>query len=115
NHRGSVRAYDVASGDRLFVAEAATDAEISCVCYSPDGKKLAAGSLDGSLFVCDAGSGRLLGRLKGYKWAIRSLRFAASGRYLLGLSTSNSALDAMLQKDVKFPTAELILHELASG
>ncbi len=45
------------------------------VAYSPDGKRVASGSMDGSVCVWDASSSRLLHTLPGHFKAVRALTF----------------------------------------
>eukprot|EP00198_Chlamydomonas_reinhardtii_P010161 XP_001699498.1 predicted protein [Chlamydomonas reinhardtii] len=51
--------------------------------YSPDGTKLAAGCMDGSVAVWDLASQKLLGRCGGHHKPVRSLTFTADSRMLL--------------------------------
>ncbi|KAG2446943.1 hypothetical protein HYH02_008098 [Chlamydomonas schloesseri] len=51
--------------------------------YSPDGTKLAAGCMDGSVAVWDLSSQKLLGRCGGHHKPVRSLAFTADSRMLL--------------------------------
>jgi len=50
------------------------------VAYSPDGKRLACGSMDGSVAIFDVVSGKLLHTLDGHFKPVRSLTFTPGGR-----------------------------------
>ncbi len=45
------------------------------VAYSPDGKKLACGAMDGTVAVFDTATSSLLGTLEGHYKPVRSLTF----------------------------------------
>lgn len=49
------------------------------VAYSPDGKRLACGSMDGTVAVFDVASGKLLHTLDGHFKPVRSLTFTPGG------------------------------------
>jgi WD40 repeat protein len=102
----AVRVWDVASGERLSAPRMEGD-DVSRVCFSPDGKRVCAGAYDGALRVWDAETGRLLARLGGHKGWLLSVRFTASGRYLLALSWAYAG-------DPPY-RGVVILHEVASG
>jgi WD repeat-containing protein 61 len=53
------------------------------VAYSPDGSRLACGSMDGTVAVFDLGSSKLLHTLEGHYKPVRSLTFTPDGKQLL--------------------------------
>ncbi|KXZ50523.1 hypothetical protein GPECTOR_16g698 [Gonium pectorale] len=55
---------------------------LSCA-YSPDGTRLAAGCMDGSVAVWDLGTSKLLGRCEGHHKPVRSVAFTADSRMLV--------------------------------
>ncbi|KAL8279445.1 hypothetical protein RQP46_008257 [Phenoliferia psychrophenolica] len=59
------------------------DAGVTSVVMSPDGKYLAAGSLDTVVRIWDAASGKLLDKLKGHKDSVYSVAFSPDGHYLV--------------------------------
>ncbi|KAK2076128.1 hypothetical protein QBZ16_001060 [Prototheca wickerhamii] len=61
-------------GNSLFV--------LSVAC-SPDGRRIAAGTMDGTIALFDAASGKLAGTLPGHHKAVRSLAFTPDSRHLL--------------------------------
>lgn len=48
---------------------------VLCVAYSPDGKRLACGTMDGSVFIFDVAANKLLGNVEGHYKPVRSLTF----------------------------------------
>jgi WD40 repeat protein len=53
--------------------------DMTCVAFSPDGASLAAGNLDGTIFVWEAGSGKLLKQIKGPE-GVWSIVFSPDGQ-----------------------------------
>jgi WD40 repeat protein/serine/threonine protein kinase len=56
------------------------------VAFSPDGTRLASGSLDGTVKVWDATSGKLIRTLRGHEGGIRSVAFSPDGTRLASAS-----------------------------
>jgi WD40 repeat protein/serine/threonine protein kinase len=54
----------------------------SCVAFSPDGTRIAAGSKDGTVRVCDAASGREVQTLRGNEGGVNAVTFSPDGRIL---------------------------------
>ena len=52
------------------------------VAYSPDGRRIACGAMDGTVALFDAGTGKLLHTLQGHAMPVRSLCFDVSGKTL---------------------------------
>lgn len=66
------------------------DKFVLSVAYSPDGKRLAAGAMDGTVAVFDVESARMLHVLEGHKMPVRSLAFSPDSKTLLtGCDDSN--------------------------
>lgn len=59
------------------------DAGVTSVVMSPDGKYLAAGSLDTVVRIWDATTGQLLDKLKGHKDSVYSVAFSPDGKFLV--------------------------------
>ena len=55
---------------------------VSCVIDSPDGRRLASGSKDGTIRIWDATSGQVLLTLNGHKDGVKSVAFSADGKQL---------------------------------
>jgi WD40 repeat protein len=56
---GFVEVWDILSGKPVFVKESHS-AEVTCIAYGPDGKRLASGSEDGTVVIRDASTGKAL-------------------------------------------------------
>ena len=59
------------------------DAGVTSVCISPDGRLVAAGSLDTIVRIWDVASGLLVERLKGHKDSVYSVAFTPDGKGLV--------------------------------
>jgi WD40 repeat protein len=55
---------------------------VQSVAYSPDGRRVACGAMDGTVAVFDSGSGKLLHTLEGHAMPVRSLTFGVDGKTL---------------------------------
>ena len=73
--------WDVASGQLVRTLEGHTD-RVASVAFSPDGRLLASGSVDGTVWLWDAPTGALLRTLEGHTWVVTSVAFAPDGRLL---------------------------------
>ncbi|BGP16182.1 hypothetical protein JCM10213_001398 [Rhodosporidiobolus nylandii] len=88
----TARMWDLESGTSVFtlaidditIAEnGPVDAGVTSVVFSPDGKFLAAGSLDTVVRIWDAETGQLLDKLKGHKDSVYSVGFSPDGKFLV--------------------------------
>lgn len=59
------------------------DAGVTSVCISPDGRLVAAGSLDTVVRIWDVQSGQLIERLRGHRDSVYSVAFTPDGRGLV--------------------------------
>jgi len=97
---GTVRLWDVQSraarGGPIYTAPTDPDSGapfwLTGLSYSPDGSRLAAGSVSGSVYVLDASSGRLQRELTGHEgWVtIRGVSFSPDGRTIASASLDGS-------------------------
>ncbi len=82
---GSLEIWDALSGERLsqlLLQAGASSLLVWQVAYSPDSALLAAAGGDGSLYLVEAQTSRLLVRLKGGSSAMTSIAFSPDGRLL---------------------------------
>uniref|UniRef100_A0A7S0RVB2 Anaphase-promoting complex subunit 4 WD40 domain-containing protein n=1 Tax=Pyramimonas obovata TaxID=1411642 RepID=A0A7S0RVB2_9CHLO len=56
------------------------DKFVLSVAYSPDGQRIAAGAMDGSVAIFDVNQGRLMHMLEGHKMPVRSLAFSPDSK-----------------------------------
>ena len=93
--------------DDITIAEnGPVDAGVTSVVFSPDGKFLAAGSLDTVVRIWDAETGQLLDKLKGHMDSVYSVAFSPDGRYLVSGS---------LDKTLKMFDIQSLRNALAAG
>jgi WD40 repeat protein/predicted Ser/Thr protein kinase len=64
----------------------------SAICFSPDGKVIAAASTDGSVRLFDARTGTSQGALRGVLLGLHSVGFSVDGRRIIGGSNGKEAI-----------------------
>lgn len=84
---GSVRIYDVASGNLIRTISGNNGAVFS-LDYNNDGTLLAAGSQDNNVRIWNANDGSLVATLTGHTSDIASVKFSADGSHLVTASTN---------------------------
>jgi len=111
---GTVRVWDVASGDQLHKLEgpvtaryvpsgiSSTDqfnkvggrhrAEVWSVAFSPDGKHLVCGGQDKLIRVWDVSTGKELGQFRGHDGTVVGLAFSPDGKFLASTSIDMTGL-----------------------
>src|SRR5262249_18988218 len=60
--------------------------DVRCAAITPDGKLVATGSIDRTVVLWDAATGKVRATLKGHAGALVSLTFSADGRLLLAFT-----------------------------
>ena len=78
---GTVRLWDVATGDELRWFTGHTD-DVHSVAFSPDGTRLASGSNDGTVRLWDVATGNELRRFTGHTDWVNSVAFSPDGTRL---------------------------------
>ena len=82
------------------------DAGVTSVCISPDGRLVAAGSLDTVVRIWDVQTGQLVERLKGHRDSVYSVAFTPDGKGLVSGS---------LDKTLKYWDVRPILRAREGG
>jgi WD40 repeat protein len=77
-----VKVWDARTGKEVLVLKGHSRELITGVCYSPDGRRLATASKDGTVKVWDAGTGKEVRALKGHTGPVYSVCFSPDGRRL---------------------------------
>jgi WD40 repeat protein len=102
----AVRVWDAATGKRLRVLGGEVQGWVSCLAFSPDGRRLALGvgranAVDPLLRVWEADTGREVFTLEGHKGNVSAVAFSADGRWLASGSFDGTAKlwDAMTGQD----------------
>jgi WD40 repeat protein len=84
--------WDAATGKPIKELRPQNDWDLRCVGFSPDGKAVAAGSVDGVVRLWDVATGRNLLQLTGHRGAVFALAFSADGRRLASASWDGTVL-----------------------
>ncbi|GIV87757.1 MAG: serine/threonine protein kinase [Chloroflexus sp.] len=97
---GTVRLWDVASGQQIdtfrFTAPVDTQSNapfwMTGIAFSPDGRQIAAGSINGNVYLLDAETGNVQRELRGHDgWVvIRGVAYSPDGRLLASASLDGS-------------------------
>jgi WD40 repeat protein len=82
NCRGQIRFYDPRTGKRMFSVGKENDPSVLCGKFSPNGRALAVGTLDGKVKCVDLASRSVTATLVGHVDAVSSLAFSPDGRTL---------------------------------
>jgi hypothetical protein len=82
--------WDAASGKELLALNGHSG-RVCAVAFSPDGQRIAIGSLIGTAKVCDAATGRELLALNGHSGAIDSVAFSQDGQRIVTGSADHTA------------------------
>jgi WD40 repeat protein len=83
---GTVHVWDPSTGQKMAVLRQATESYLSSVCWSPDGKQLAAGGGNRVVQVWDAQTGRAHAVLRGNLGEIHALAWSPDGASLAATS-----------------------------
>jgi WD40 repeat protein len=84
-----LRLWDVASGKAQSPLDL-TGVAITASAVSPKGSMVAAGSKDGTIYLVDGSSLKLIARLKGHAAAVDELLFTPDGRFLVSAASDKS-------------------------
>jgi WD40 repeat protein/serine/threonine protein kinase len=82
---GNVKVWDTTTGERAFTLTG-HQMPVTCVTYSPDGKRLATSSLDQTVRVWDAAGGQKLRCLRGDTGAVLGVAYSPDGGRLASVS-----------------------------
>ncbi len=85
NVPGEVKVWDAHKGIEILTLKGHTD-RVTCVCFSPDGKRLASASADKTVKVWDAEKGKELLTLEGQTGLLRSVCFSPDGKRIASAS-----------------------------
>jgi WD40 repeat protein/serine/threonine protein kinase/tetratricopeptide (TPR) repeat protein len=78
---GQVMVWDAVTGGELFSLPSRTG-DVLCLCFSPDGRRLAGGFTDRTIRVWDARTGQELFTCQGHNDSVLDLCFSPDGRHL---------------------------------
>ena len=83
--------YDAETGEALdgFIRHTSY---VSSAAFSPDGKTLASGSFDGTVYLWDAQTGKNIKTLTGHTWQVESVAFSPDGETLASGSFDGTVL-----------------------
>ncbi len=79
NRAGALVVWDLESRQQAYIVEAG----ITAATFDPHGRYLAAATLDGSIFLCHADTGRQVEQLPGHAQRVHDLSFDPAGRFLV--------------------------------
>jgi WD40 repeat protein len=80
--QGQARLYDVATATLLRTVRAADETAVACGSFSPDGKTIALGTINGNVKCYDHVTGRLTTTLVGHLDRVSSICYSPDGRNL---------------------------------
>ena len=88
---GCIKIWDAKSGQCVGTLGGHSECVYS-VCWSPDGKWLASGSVDKNVKIWDAKSGQCVGTLEGHSEWVYSVCWSPDGKYLASGSADNTVI-----------------------
>jgi WD40 repeat protein len=115
---GQVQAHLVDLDAGVGVVLAGHRDDIAALAFSPDGQRLASGSVDGTLRLWEVPGGRAIGELPGHQESAEAVAFSADGRTLVSASVGVDLAFwhvATLRELARIPHAEVGMHLRFTG
>lgn len=87
-----VHRWDLSTGEQLSPLDSSPQKSIGCMVFSPDGRSLATGGQDGTIWLWELHTGRRRHVMRGHKGLVLSLTFSRDGRRLASGSKDTTVL-----------------------
>ena len=112
-----VHLWSTVTGKERTLTLAVRPAWIGAAAFSPDGRVLALGTVDGTICLVELSSGQVRGRLEGHRSTVLRLVFAPDGRTLASGSLDSTVLiwDARRRGEGRLGTLQTLWDDLASS
>jgi WD repeat-containing protein 61 len=120
SQNGNINIFNIESGKKEQSFDAQKKSFCMTVCYvsyfsnieikSPCGRFLASGSKDGSIFLFDIGTSKLIHTLQGHSMSVRSVKFTNDSQRLL-----SSSDDKHVRRKTFFTIFKIHVYDVKSG